>query len=110
MRILTLALILLLAGCWLKQPPTVLLPDAPKPVPALCAAECLTPCIPDPWPQWTHDADDVRAWDALGREVLLPLRAAVQVCDASRAACVACLRRLETVGLVCGVSRSCPLW
>jgi hypothetical protein len=75
-------------------------------VPAQCAVECLTPCDASN-PRWNVAADDPKAWDALGNQVIEPLLRQRDTCEKHRAACVQCLQRLESAGLICGVAKGC---
>lgn len=72
-----------------------------------CDAECTTSCLPKQWPQWTGDPLDPSTWDALPEQVVEPLRSIAETCDKYRAACVACLVRLDRVGLTCGTEVPC---
>jgi hypothetical protein len=109
-KVLLAVLIALLAfvllGCQ-TAPARIVDPPVPPPLAVFCSAECLTSCVPEAWPQWTHQADDPKAWDALGAQVIAPLRQYVLQCDAARADCVACLRRIERIGLICGPTVAC---
>lgn len=80
-------------------------------VPMTCEAKCLATCLPTEWPQWTCDhlpqgADDPACWDELP-PVAGELRGIGERCDIARAACVACLKRPEAAGVICGVTEPC---
>lgn len=99
------AVALALAGC--SAAPTVPVRVTAEPVPAQCAMQCTTGCLPADPPQWTGDPADPATWDRLQADVIDPLQVTAETCDAARHACVQCLRRLERVGLICGVKEDC---
>lgn len=80
--------------------------DVAPAVPAQCAPECLASCDADN-PRWGANPEDPKAWDALGDQVIAPLIAQRDTCEQHRAACVQCLQRLESAGLICGVAKGC---
>jgi len=71
-----------------------------------CAAQCLTTCLPSEWPQWTGDPESPATWDELP-PVAAELRGIAERCDIARASCVACLKRPEAAGVICGVTEPC---
>jgi hypothetical protein len=97
-------LALLLAGC-------AAAPSMPAPPPALhamCSTVCMADCLPAEWPQWQCiDPDAPECWDEQAATLALPLQQIARQCDAARRACLACLRRLEAVGAICGVGDPC---
>ena len=100
-RAVILAACLVLCAC--NAAPT----RTPAPaVPAQCDARCLTACDATN-PRWDVDPEDPKAWDALGDQVIAPLIAQRDTCEQHRAACVQCLQRLESAGLICGVAKGC---
>jgi hypothetical protein len=100
-----LLIMLLLAGCTaapvIERAPALAVPIA-------CDSSCTTPCGPASWPRWAGDPDDGRTWDRIGDDVVAPLRSLVDTCEAARASCVRCLRRLERAGIICGATPDGP--
>jgi hypothetical protein len=104
--IATLAAMALLTACGPHK--TAIVERAPSPPVAMsCEAECTRTCLPEQLPQWTADPNLPSAWDLLPKEVLIPLRAIAEACDAARASCVRCISRIERAGVVCGVTSDC---
>lgn len=65
------------------------------PVPAQCDSACLTPCDTT-WPRWTPvDPEDPRAFDDKVTQVEIPAREKLEMCEAKRRNCQACLESLE---------------
>jgi hypothetical protein len=102
MRALLIIAALALAGCTQHS----IRPDL-GPIAHSCSAQCKASCLPDAWPRWQGPADDPRTWDAWPEQVGRPLRSISEQCEAARASCLACMRALEDVGVVCGVTREC---
>lgn len=102
-RLAAVACALMLSACATQQPPI----RAKTPAIAVsCAAQCTTTCLPAEWPQWTGDPDSPQTWDELPT-VTADMRVIAEQCDTARASCVACLSRIESVGIVCGISEAC---
>lgn len=73
------------------------------PVPALCDARCLAPCVGrqgDTGVRWEAKANDPAAFDALGETVIPALAEKLRGCELRREACEQCLRRLEKRGVI----------
>lgn len=73
------------------------------PVPALCDARCLAPCVGrqgDTGVRWKAKADDPAAFDDLGETVIPALAEKLRGCELRRHACEQCLRRLERRGVI----------
>ena len=73
------------------------------PVPALCDARCLAPCVGkhgDTGVRWEATADDPAAFDALGESVIPALAEKLRGCELHRQACEQCLRRLDKRGVI----------
>ena len=99
-----LGLLLFLAAC--QPQPQFIRPD---PIPLTCDAACLESCLPKVWPKWQGDPEQPATWDRIGDDVIQPLREIVETCNARRNACVACIKRIEGAGLICGVTNKCNL-
>lgn len=82
--------------------------EATKAVPVGCDAICTATCLPAQWPQWAGNPDDPATWDRIGGDVVDPLRAIAEHCNAARGACVQCLRRAERIGAICGATTEGP--
>ena len=78
----------------------------PSPAVAITCPACTDSCLPEQWPLWTGDPSEPATWDALPL-VAAEIREIAQRCDVARSACSQCVKRMEDVGLVCGVNRSC---
>lgn len=75
-------------------------PATTEPVPAQCDAKCYTPCDVTA-PAWSPvDANDPKAWDLIGTQVVAPLRDQRDRCELHRQACTQCLERLERAGVI----------
>ena len=92
----------LLSACASTQQPI----RTPSPAVAITCTACTESCLPDSWPKWEGDPESPQTWDSLPL-VAADIRAIAEQCEAARASCGKCVERIEAVGLVCGVNRSC---
>ena len=70
---------------------------------AQCDAICYTPCVDDKGDtgvRWVGDPNQAGTIDALGEAVVPSLTDKLRTCDTRRVACVQCLNRLETEGVI----------
>lgn len=92
------AIAMLLTACATPQPPL----RQPTPAVAVtCAPSCTASCLPNAWPRWEGDPDAPETWDTLP-PVAAELREIAERCDVARASCVACLRRIQSAGIITG--------
>jgi hypothetical protein len=96
-RALTLLLALALAGC--ASAPVADTPAWAAPQ-IRCADQCRTTCDTR-LPAWLPpDARSPLAWDYIKPQVVVPLKAELDRCEARRASCVACIDAAIEAGAV----------
>lgn len=89
---------MLLAACLTACARQPIKPDGP--VDLRCNPACETACDVRA-PEWQPaDPDSPTAWDDLVTQVLIPLAAKAETCEARRAACVACIERGREHGVI----------
>lgn len=64
-----------------------------------CDILCRTPCTVDKNIRLVPKAGDKDVLETITRQVIIPLRGEVRVCDTHRVACVQCLDRLQDAGV-----------
>lgn len=118
MRARVVLMALSLAGC---QQQAIRPPDL-GPVSVSCSGECKASCLPDPipgkfdaegkpllaWPRWEcENPDDPACWDEQPTDLAKPMQEIAERCDAARASCLRCMKGMEQVGIVCGITKGC---
>lgn len=95
--IVTILLVLLLAGCGRFAKPAAPVADAP----AICYQPC-TPSLTDTGVRWDADAESPEAWDALGEEggVIPALSDRLLQCERARQACAGFINDLKKRGVI----------
>ena len=93
--IVTILLVLLLAGCGRFAKPTAPVADAG----AMCYQAC-TPTLTDTGVRWEVDPETPDAWDELGDTVTSALSRLLLTCEARRQACAGFINDLKKRGVI----------